>query len=63
MSIFAVLFSLALVALSAARPQAPAYGQSPDYFDNAPIILCPNYPYCNDAPYNLPHLQVPSLTC
>jgi hypothetical protein len=55
MNVFGILFSLLLVALSSARPQ---YGRSPDYYDDGPIVLCPNYPYCDDAPYSLPHLQV-----
>ena len=38
---------------------APAYAPAPiqDY-DNTPVVLCENYPYCDDAPYNLGHLQV-----
>lgn len=56
MNIYGLVFSLVMVALASARPQAPIYGSIPDY-DNTPVILCPNYPYCNDAPYGLPHLQ------
>merc|ERR1712036_50776 len=32
---------------------APHYESYPD----EPVILCPNYPYCNDAPHALSHLQ------
>ena len=57
MNSFGLLFSLVLITLATARPQVPVYGRSPDYFDDAPVILCPNYPYCDDAPHLLPHLQ------
>lgn len=41
-------------------PYAPApyqprpYHEEPQY---APVELCPNYPYCDEAPHNIYHLQ------
>ena len=33
---------------------APAHYES---YEDEPVVLCPNYPYCDDAPYALSHLQ------
>merc|ERR1711881_636274 len=41
-------------------PYKPApYKPAPHYesYPDEPVILCPNYPYCNDAPHALSHLQ------
>merc|ERR1739844_885122 len=44
-------------------PPAPAYKPAPhkpapyvDYADE-PVYRCPNYPYCDEAPHALAHLQ------
>ena len=42
-----------------APPKAQAHGgeyRDPYHEDGPPALLCPGYPYCDDAPY-LPHLQ------
>ena len=48
------LLSLTL-AVAMARPQTPLYSLGPGYNDNTPVVLCANYPYCDDG--SLPHLQ------
>jgi len=55
MKFLAALLSLYFVSQVQSKPQ---YALAPDYYDDQPIVLCPNYPYCDDAPYNLNHLQV-----
>merc|ERR1712038_1768785 len=35
---------------------APAYKPAPVYPDE-PVYRCPNYPYCDEAPHALSHLQ------
>merc|ERR1711892_1395885 len=35
---------------------APAYKPAPVYADE-PVYRCPNYPYCDEAPHALGHLQ------
>merc|ERR1711997_453807 len=35
---------------------APAYKPAPDYADE-PVYRCPNYPYYDEAPHALSHLQ------
>jgi hypothetical protein len=57
MNVVGVLLSVLLACLCACTA-LPQYGRSPDYSDDAPVVLCPNYPYCDDAPYRIPHLQV-----
>ena len=35
-------------------PYKPAHYES---YEDEPVYRCPNYPYCDDAPYALSHLQ------
>ncbi len=37
-------------------PPKAHYDEDP-YYDDEPVVLCPNYPYCTDAPYGIYHLQ------
>merc|ERR1712008_391077 len=38
------------------HPAPPAYKPAPVYADE-PVYRCPNYPYCDEAPHALSHLQ------
>ena len=38
-------------------PYKPAHPAPYVEYPDEPVILCPNYPYCDEAPYGLSHLQ------
>ena len=40
------------------KPAPAPYKPAPyESYEDEPVVLCPNYPYCDDAPYALSHLQ------
>merc|ERR1712018_864489 len=41
----------------APAPYKPAHPTPYVEYPDGPVILCPNYPYCDEAPYALSHLQ------
>ena len=41
----------------APAPYKPAHPAPYETYPDEPVILCPNYPYCDEAPYALSHLQ------
>ena len=41
----------------APAPYKPAHPAPYVEYPDEPVILCPNYPYCDEAPYGLSHLQ------
>ena len=71
MKVILGMFAAILAAASAAHPAPPVYRPAPyhpappapykpapyEIYPDEPVILCPNYPYCDDAPHALSHLQ------
>ena len=36
---------------------ATKYEHRDPYYQDEPVVLCANYPYCNEAPHGIYHLQ------